>query len=112
LIPEALIAPVITGVFALIVGIVGGLMARRGSKLGSREQRAPDVQEMWIQQEADRRMRQLVEDMWWNLRRAFQSYYRRVTHTLVALNIPEDKRSRFELTAKELEAIDAKLPEE
>lgn len=112
MIPEPLIAPIITGMFALLVGVVGGFMARRGSKLGNREQRAPDVQEMWIQQEADRRMRQLVEDMWWNLRRAFQSYYRRVTHTLASLNVPEDKLAKFELTAKELAAIDASLPEE
>jgi hypothetical protein len=112
MIPDALIAPVITGIFALIVGVVGGLMARRGSKLGAREQRAPDVQEMWAQQEADRRMRQLVEDMWWNLRRAFQSYYRRVTHAMVSLNIPDDKRAKFELTATELAAIDAHLPDD
>ena len=108
MIPTELIAPVITGIFALIVGIVSGFMAHRGSKLSTREQRAPDVQEMWAQQEADRRMRQAVEDMWWALRRAFQSYYRRVTYTLIALNIPEDKMSRFELTAKELAAIDAR----
>jgi len=108
MIPTELIAPVITGIFALIVGVVGGLMARRGSKLGVREQRAPDVQEMWAQQEMDRRMRQVTEDLWWNLRRAFQTYFRRVTHTIAHLGLPEDIVVKFELTPKELEAIEAK----
>lgn len=110
MIPTELIAPVITGVFALLVGIVGGFMARRGSKLGHREQRAPDVQEMWAQQEADRRMRQLVEDLWWNLRRAFQSYYRRVTHTIIHLGLSDEIVAKFELTDKELAAIEAQPP--
>lgn len=109
---QELIAPIITGVFALAVGVVGGLMARRGSKLGNREQRAPDVQEMWAQQEADRRMRQMVEDLWWNLRRAFQSYYRRVTHTMTKLDLPEEVIIKFELTDKELAAIEARPPED
>lgn len=112
MVPTELIAPTITGLFALIVGVVGGLMARRGSKLGSREQRAPDVQELWAQQESDRRMRQAVEDMWWSLRRAFQTYYRRVTHTMMHLNLPPEVIAKFELTDKELAAIEAKPPDD
>lgn len=110
MLPTELVAPIITGIFALIVGIVGGVMARRGSKLGNREQRAPDVQEMWVQQEADRRIRQAVEDLWWNLRRAFQSYFRRVTNIVAHLNLDEHTTAKFELTESELRAIEAKPP--
>lgn len=106
------VAPAITGSFGLIIGLVAAFMARRGQKLGSREQRAPDVQEMWAQQEADRRMRQVVEDMWWNLRRAFQSYFRRVTSAIAKLDLTDAQRRTFELTTSELQAIEAKPPEE
>lgn len=108
-IPENLIGLVITGTFGLIIGIVGAIMARRGQKLGNRENRAPDVQEMWAQQESDRRMRQLVEDMEWTLRRAFRSYYRRVMNTVVKLGLDP---KHFELTTSEQKAIDATPPEE
>lgn len=110
--PSELIAPAITGAFALLIGLTGGFMARRGQKLGNREQRAPDVQEMWAQQEADRRMRQMVEDMWWNLRRAFQSYFRRVTSAVVKLGLTDEQAKVFELTTKELKAIESHPPEE
>lgn len=105
------IAPAITGGFGLVVGIVGALMARRGQKLGNRETRAPDVQEIWAQQEEDRLMRRAIEDLWWALRRAFQSYYRRVSSTLLHLNLPEDVAKKFELTSSELKAIEAKPPD-
>ena len=108
-IPENVVGVVITGVFGLIVGIIGAIMARRGQKLGNRENRAPDVQEMWAQQESDRRMRQMVEDLWWNLRRAFQSYYRRVMNTVAKLGLDPKP---FELTAAEQKAIDASPPAE
>lgn len=105
------VGPAITGVFGLILGIVAAIMARRGQKLGAREQRAPDVQEMWAQQELDRRRRQIVEDLWWGVRSAFQSYYRRVTHAIVKLGIPEEKTTVFELTESELAAIEASVEE-
>lgn len=111
-IPDNVIGLVITGVFGVIVAIVAGIMSRRGAKLGSRENRAPDVQEMWIQQEADRRTRQLVEDMWWTIRRMFQSYYRRVTSAILLLNLTPAQLAVFELNQQELNAINAKLPED
>ena len=111
-IPDNVIGLVITGVFGVIVAITAGIMSRRGAKLGSRENRAPDVQEMWIQQEADRRTRQLVEDMWWNIRRMFQSYYRRVTTAILLLNLTPAQLQVFELNQQELNAINAKLPED
>ena len=61
------ISPSITGIFGIVLAIVAGILARRGSKLSAQEQRAPDVQELWAQQETDRRMRQVVEDMWLSL---------------------------------------------
>lgn len=106
------IAPVITGVFAVVLTFVGGILARRGSKVGSLEQRAPDVQEMWAQQESDRRMRQVTEDMWWSLRRAFQSYYRRVTSALMQLSLTQEQAKAFELTHEEVEAIEARPPKD
>jgi hypothetical protein len=106
------IAPIITGIFLVIVAIVGALLARRGQKLSSREDKAPDVQEMWVQQEADRRTRQLVEDMYWTLRRMFQSYYRRVLNTIATMNLPPEKAALFEMTAKEKAAANATLPDE
>jgi len=109
---ETWLAPIITGIFALIVGVVGGIMARRGQKLGNRESKAPDVQDLWYQQESDRRMRQLIEDLWWNLRRAFQSYYRRVSNLALRMSLTPDEQKSFELTPKELAAIEAKPPEE
>lgn len=111
-IPENIIGLVITGAFGLLVGIVGAIMARRGQKLGNRETRAPDVQELWAQQESDRRMRQLIEDMWWSLRRAYQSYYRRVTSTVLKLGLTDEQAHAFELTKAEKAAIEAKPPEE
>lgn len=111
-IPEAAIGPIITGIFGLLIGLVAAFMARRGQKLGNRETRAPDVQEMWAQQEGDRRMRQLVEDIWWTLRRAFQSYYRRVNAEVAKMGLTEAQAKRFELTASERKAIETGLPEE
>ena len=106
------IAPTITGVFGLALATVAGFLARRGAKLGSREARMPDVQELWAQQEADRRMRQLVEDLWWRVRRAFQAYYRRVNSIAQQLDLPPEQLAHFELTKKELSAIDSTLPDE
>lgn len=106
------ISPVITGIFAVVLTFVGGLLARRGSKVGSLEQRAPDVQEMWAQQESDRRMRQITEDMWWALRRAFQSYYRRVTSALIQISLTKEQARAFELTPDEVEAIKARPPKD
>lgn len=105
------IAPTITGVFAVIISLVGGVMAFRGSRIGAKEQRAPDVQEMWAQQDHDRRSRQAVEDMWWNLRRAFQSYFRRVTSAVMKMDISDAQRKAFELNTKELAAIEATPPD-
>ena len=109
---EVMIAPLITGVFSLCIAVVGGVMAFRGSRIGAKEQRAPDVQEMWAQQESDRRTRQEVEDLWWQLRRAFQSYFRRVTGAVIKMNLSPEKRKVFELTTSELRAIEAKPPVE
>lgn len=110
------VAPSITGLFALIVGIVGGILARRGKRLEAKESRAPDVEMLWAQQESDRRARQSAEDLWWNLRRAFQSFYRRVQHhigLLVAAGLlTEVQASHFELTDKEKAAIDARPSED
>jgi len=110
--PESLLSPAITGIFGLAIGIFGAIMARRGQKIGSQEQRAPDVQEMWSQQESDRRMRQLVEDLWWGLRGAFQSYFRRVTTTANQLHLPPEVAAKFELTEKEQKAISANPPDD
>ena len=109
---ESWVAPVITGIFALLVGVVGGVLARRGARLSHREQRAPSVQEMWAQQEEDRQMRILMEDRWWRLWRAFQSFYRRVQAAVVRLSIPEEHRKEFDLTEKEREAVNLRPPDE
>jgi hypothetical protein len=106
------IAPVITGVFGIILSIVAAILARRGSKLGAQENRAPDVQEMWAQQEADRRMRQTMEDLWWKLWRAFQSYYRRVQTSVSRMDLTEAQLATFELNTKEQAAIDARPPDD
>lgn len=111
-VPSEWVGLIISGLCGIVLSIVAAVMARRGSKLGNRETRAPDVQEMWAQQEADRRMRQLVEDLWWNLRRAFQSYFRRVTGAVGKMNLTEAQAKVFELTPKELAAIEARPPEE
>lgn len=111
-IPSEWVGLIITGASGLILSLVAALMARRGAKMGSRETRAPDVQEMWAQQEADRRMRQVVEDLWWDLRRAFQSYFRRVNSIAMKMNLTEAQAQVFELTPKELAAIEAKPPED
>jgi len=109
---EDWIAPIITGLFGLILAVVAAILARRGAHMGNKEQRAPDVQELWIQQEADRRMRQIVEDLWWGVRRAFQSYFRRVTNEVAKLGLSESQARAFELTNSELRAIEAALPED
>lgn len=107
MIPTELLAPIISGIVAVIITTLGAIMARRGAKIGSKENRAPDVQEMWAQQETDRRIRQLVEDMWWNIRRAFQTYYRRVQLVAAEKGIDDP---RLELTAKEQKIIDTPPP--
>ena len=108
--PENMVGLVITAALGIVASTVAALLARRGSKLGSRENRAPDVQEMWAQQETDRRMRQIVEDIWWGLRRAFQSYYRRVTSAVAKLGLTEAQMKPFELTKAEQAAIDKEPP--
>lgn len=100
----------ITGGFGLAIAIVGALMAARGRKLGNRETRAPDVQELWAQQELDRRARQHAEDLWWNLRRAFQSYFRRVIVAVDTMDLAPAARKLFDLTTSERRAIDAQMP--
>jgi thioesterase domain-containing protein len=109
-ISDNVVGLVITGVFGVVIAVVGGLMARRGARLGQREGRAPDVEQMWEQQEADRLARQRAEDLWWAVRRAFQSYFRRVTALADALALPPEKRRRFELLPAEKRAIDAEMP--
>ncbi len=108
--PQNIIGVIITGIFGIIIGIVAGLMARRGAKLGARENRAPDVQEMWAQQESDRRARQIIEDMYWDLRAAFQSYLRRVTDLIHASPLSDENKKKFELTPAEKKVVNAKLP--
>lgn len=103
------IAPIIAGVFGVVTALVAAQLYRRNKTKGNRELRAPNVQEMWVQQELDRRARQVMEDMWWDLRSAFKSYFRRVTSLLLQLNI-DDKR--FNLTTSEKKAIDATPPED
>ena len=99
--PREAIAPTVTGIFLVITGVIAFITSRRNAKTGAREQRAPDVQQMWAQQESDRHARRVAEDLWWNLRRAFQSYFRRV-----------QAGGSHELTPKEQAAIDAKPPED
>lgn len=106
------ISPSITGIFGIVLAIVAGILARRGSKLSAQEQRAPDVQELWAQQETDRRMRQVVEDMWWVLRRAFQAYYRRFTNAAMHMNLTQEQARLFELSPEEVEAIEARPPKD
>jgi len=109
---ETWIAPTIAGVFLVISGVLAAILARRGAKLGTREQKAPDVSDLWAQQEADRRMRIIMEDLWWKLWRAFQSFYRRVQTTVSTLDLTEAQLKHFELSPKEKAAIDARPPEE
>lgn len=103
---------IITGVFSLILGIVAAVFTRRGARLGNKENRAPDVQEMWAQQEADRRQRQAVEDLWWKLWRTFQGYYRRVMALATLWGITDEQLKKLELTSAEQKAIDARPPTE
>lgn len=100
-IPKEAIAPIFTGLFLLLTSLVAYITSRRNAKLGARESRAPDVQELWAQQESDRRLRHLIEDMYWRLRAAFMSYYRRV-----------QAGGSTELNTREQAAVDAKLPED
>lgn len=111
-IPSELIGPLITGIFGISITIVAAVMARRGKRYDNRETRAPDVQEMWVQQERDRATRQHVEDLWWGVRRAFQSYFQRVTLEIIRMKLPESEQKKFELTASELRAIEATVPED
>ena len=106
------VAPAITGAFGIILSVVAAILARRGAKLGARESKAPDVQELWAQQEVDRRMRIAVETLWWNLWRAFQSFYRRVQLAVGKLDLTESQLKMFELNTKEQAAIDARPPED
>ena len=103
---------VISGVFGVILSILAAVFARRGAKIGNRETRAPDVQEMWAQQESDRRSRQSAEDLWWKLWRAFQSYYRRVMALAITWGLSPEQIKKLELTASEQKAIDARPPAE
>lgn len=103
---------IISGGFGVVLSIVAAIFARRGSKLGNQENRAPDVQEMWAQQEQDRRMRQVMEDLWWRLWRAFQAYYRRVMALAVAWGLTDEQIQKLELTTSEQKAIDARPPAE
>lgn len=109
---ETWIAPTIAGIFLVISGVLAAILARRGAKLGNREQKAPDVADLWAQQESDRRMRIIMEDLWWKLWRAFQSFYRRVQTVSAALDLTDAQIKQLELTAKERAAIDARPPEE
>ncbi len=105
------IAPTIAGAFALIAAIVASIMARRGARLGNRENRAPDVESMWAQQEADRIARQVAEDLWWKLWHAFQGYYRRVAALATKWGLTDEQKKLLELNAAEERAIDARPPE-
>lgn len=94
------IGPYLPLIGLVISGIILGAFGVWNRRRGNQETKAPDVDQMWKQQESDRRAKYTLEDMWWTLRRAFQSYYRRV----------QAGGSR-ELTADEQAAIDRKLPE-
>jgi len=103
---------IISGAVGVVLSIVAAVFTRRGAKLGSRENRAPDVQEMWAQQESDRRMRQIMEDLWWKLWRAFQGYYRRVMALAISWGLSAEQIKKLELTPAEQKTIDARPPTE
>jgi hypothetical protein len=107
---SAWIAPTIAGGFAVVTALFAAYTANRNRRKGNLEQRAPDVQEIWVQQENDRRQRQIMEDMWWDLRAAFKSYFRRVSSTLLRLNVSDEDAKMFSLTASETAAINATPP--
>lgn len=104
------IAPIVGGIFAVVTGVLAYITSRRNAKKGNIERRAPDVQEMWVQQEADRRSRQVMEDIFWDLRSAFKSYFRRVSTAILGLNLTKEQTEIFSLTATEKKAIDATPP--
>lgn len=93
------IAPSIAGVFAIITATIAAVVSRRNAKNSAREDRAPDVQELWAQQERDRQARYTLETLLWRLLHAFESYFGRV-----------QAGGSKELTAKEQAAIDACVP--
>lgn len=103
---------VITGIFGILVAVVTGVMARRGARLSNQEGRTPDVEQMWAQQELDRRQRQRAEDLWWAVRRAFQSYFRRTIMAVDALDLPPAVRRKFDLLPAEQRAINADMPDD
>jgi hypothetical protein len=111
-VPPELVAPIVTGIFTVITVLLSIFLARRNARMGNRENRAPDVQEMWAQQEADRRTRQVMEDMWWDLRGAFKSYFRRVSSAILMMNLTKEQLKIFTLTKAEHDAINAVPPED
>lgn len=70
----------------ILGGIIVGLFAMHNRRRGAVENRAPDVNEIWVRQAEDqklldleRRLRRLLEDMYRDIRRAFIVYVGRVT---------------------------------
>lgn len=100
----------LTPLFPFAGVVVGGLIVGAfqvwNRKRGAIETRAPDVTEIWVRQAADqaeldmeRRFRRRVEDLFIQLRSAFQSYVMRV-----------QGGGSTELTTKEAEMFYVQIP--
>lgn len=72
------ITPYLPFLGVILGGLIVGAFAIWNRRRGAVETRAPDVNEMWVQTEKDRRIRRLFEDLFYTLLTVFRSYVRRV----------------------------------
>ena len=94
------VAPTIAGVFAVLTGSITAFVAIRNVRTGSREQRAPDVTEAWVETERARARMHVAEDFFYMIRGAFKGFARRVMQ----------QHPDVELTDAERTALEVELP--
>lgn len=96
------VAPTITGVIAVAIAVIAGLVALRNVRTGARESRAPSVTDAWSA--ADR-----VRDAWYDLvdtfyavRGAFKGYVRRVQDG-GSTELTEEEKAALEMKPASIE---------
>lgn len=82
---SALVTPYLPLLGIIIGGIIVGVFAAHNRRKGNIEQRSPDVNEIWIQQnlqskelDKERKWRRRLENFSWELTRVFRGYVSRV----------------------------------
>ncbi len=72
------VAPTITGTFAVALAVLAFVTNKRTKRAEADAEREPTVGEAWLEADRQRRLRAIIEDMFYTLRGAFKGYVRRM----------------------------------